>query len=325
MPFEARRAQKAGRIPDGGRGRNPEARRSAPVPHGRMGAGTPISPLMVPFRKMHGLGNDFVVFDARRSPLALDAEAVRRIADRRRGIGCDQLIVIEPPREPGTAAWMSIRNPDGSEAEACGNATRCVTGLLMDEGGAETVALGTLGGVLRAERRPGGLVSVDMGVPRLRWDEVPLAREMDTLHLPLAAEGVDDPAACSMGNPHATFFVPDVSALDIAAIGPRLEHDPLFPARANIGFAEVLAADRILLRMWERGAGITLACGSGACAALVNAHRRGLAGRSATVTLDGGELLIEWGETGRVTMTGPVAESFTGEIALPARAEVRAA
>ncbi|WP_239451725.1 diaminopimelate epimerase [Elioraea rosea] len=290
-----------------------------------MGLRAPISPLMVPFRKMHGLGNDFVVFDARRAPLALDAETVRRVADRRRGIGCDQLIVIEPPRELGTAAWMSIRNPDGSEAEACGNATRCVTGLLMDEAGTDTVALGTLGGVLRAERRLGGLVSVDMGVPRLRWDEVPLAREMDTLHLPLAIDGAADPAACSMGNPHATFFVADVASLDIASIGPRLEHDALFPARANIGFTEILGADRILLRMWERGAGITLACGSGACAALVNAHRRGLTGRTATVTLDGGELLIDWAETGRVTMTGPVAESFTGEIDLPSPAQVRAA
>jgi diaminopimelate epimerase len=280
---------------------------------------------MVPFRKMHGLGNDFVVLDARPGPLALPPETVRALADRRRGIGCDQLIVIEPPRSAGTAAWMGIRNPDGSEAEACGNATRCIAALLMDEAGEERVALGTLGGTLRAERRPGGLVAVDMGAPRLGWSEIPLAREMDTLHLPLAAEGVADPAACSMGNPHATFFVPDVSAFDIAAIGPRLEHDPLFPARANIGFAEVLAPDRILLRMWERGAGITLACGSGACAALVNAHRRGLTGRSATVSLDGGELAIEWGENGRVTMTGPVAEVFTGTLDLPPAREVRAA
>jgi diaminopimelate epimerase len=275
---------------------------------------------------MHGLGNDFVVFDARATPLALEAEAVRRVADRRRGIGCDQLIIIEPPREPGTAAWMTIRNPDGSEAEACGNATRCVTGLLMDESGVERLALGTLGGVLRAERRPGGLVAVDMGTPRLLWDEVPLARAMDTLHLPLARDGLSDPAACSMGNPHATFFVGDVSAIDIARLGPSLEHDPLFPARANIGFAEVLGPDRILLRMWERGAGITLACGSGACATLVNAHRRGLTGRAATIMLDGGELAIAWGEDNRVTMTGPVAHVFTGTIDLSAPAmQARAA
>jgi len=280
---------------------------------------------MVPFRKMHGLGNDFVVLDARKAPLALAPATIRAMADRRRGIGFDQLIVIEPPRSPGTAAWMAIRNPDGSEAEACGNATRCVAALLMDEAGEESVALGTLGGTLRAERRPGGLVAVDMGAPRLGWHEVPLARAMDTLHLPLARDGVSDPAACSMGNPHATFFVRDVAGLDIARLGPALEHDPLFPARANIGFAEVLAPDRILLRMWERGAGVTLACGSGACAAVVNANRRGLAGRSATVTLDGGDLLVSWGEDGRVTMTGPVALVFTGTLALPGAREARAA
>jgi diaminopimelate epimerase len=275
---------------------------------------------MVPFRKMHGLGNDFVVLDARAGPLALPPATVRALADRRRGIGFDQLVVIEPPRAPGTAAWMTIRNPDGSEAEACGNATRCVAALLMDEAGTDHVALGTLGGTLSAERRPGGLVSVDIGEPRLGWAEIPLARAIDTLRLPIAADGVSDPAACSMGNPHATFFVSDLAALDIAAIGPRLEHDPLFPARANIGFAEVIAPDRIRLRVWERGAGITLACGSGACAAVVNAHRRGLAGRSATVLLDGGELLVSWGEDGRVTMTGPVALVFTGMVALPCEA-----
>ena len=288
-------------------------------------ASHPYIPVMVAFRKMHGLGNDFVVLDARPRPLPLPAETVRALADRRRGVGCDQVIVIEPSRSPGTDAWMTIRNPDGSEAEACGNATRCVAALLMDEAGKDRVALGTLGGTLRAERRPGGLVAVDMGTPRLAWHEIPLAREMDTLHLPLARDGVSDPAACSMGNPHATFFVPDVAALDIATLGPSLEHDPLFPARANIGFAQVVAPDRIRLRTWERGAGITLACGSGACAAVVNAHRRGLAGRSAAVVLDGGELNIAWGEDGRVTMTGPVAEVFTGVIDLPAIAEARAA
>jgi diaminopimelate epimerase len=280
---------------------------------------------MIAFRKMHGLGNDFVVLDRRAATPPFTAEAARFLADRRRGIGCDQVILIEPARELGTAAWMGIRNPDGSEAEACGNATRCIAALLMDEAGTDRVAIGSLGGVLRAERRPGGMVAVDMGAPRLGWAEIPLAREMDTLHLPLARAGLSDPAGCSMGNPHATFFVSDVSALDIAAIGPALEHDPLFPARANIGFAEVLGRDRILLRMWERGAGITLACGTGACAALVNAHRRGLTGRSATITLDGGELAITWGEDDRVIMTGPVADVFSGSVDLPTEAEARAA
>jgi diaminopimelate epimerase len=280
---------------------------------------------MIAFRKMHGLGNDFVVLDQRSAPLSVTPDLARFLADRRRGIGCDQVILIEPAREPGTAAWMGIRNPDGTEAEACGNATRCIAALLMDEAGTDRVAIGSLGGVLRAERRPGGLVAVDMGAPRLGWDEIPLSHAMDTLHLPLARAGLADPAGCSMGNPHATFFVSDVSALDIAAIGPSLEHDALFPARANIGFAEVLGRDRILLRMWERGAGITLACGTGACATLVNAHRRGLTGRSATITLDGGELAIDWRDDDRVIMTGPVADVFSGSVTRPADVQARAA
>jgi diaminopimelate epimerase len=275
---------------------------------------------MAAFRKMQGLGNDFVVFDARATPLALGAAAAHAVADRRRGVGCDQVILIEPPKDPGTLAWMGIVNADGSRAEACGNATRCVAALLLDETGAETVAIGSPGGVLRASRAPGGLVTVDMGAPRFGWTEIPLAREVDTLHLPLAREGVEDPAACSMGNPHATFFVADVAALDVARLGASLETDPLFPERANIGFAEVLAPDLIRLRVWERGAGLTLACGTGACAALVNAHRRGLAGRAATVMLDGGELRIAWAEDGRVLMTGPAEESFRGELDLAALA-----
>jgi len=271
---------------------------------------------MVVFRKMQGLGNDFVVLDARARPLGLGPEAARALADRRRGVGCDQVIVVEPPRLPDTAAFMRILNADGSEAEACGNAARCVADLLMRESGVEAIRLGSPSGVLRASRAEGGLVTVDMGEPRFGWRDIPLAIAADTLRLPLARDQVSGPAACSMGNPHATFFVADLAAIDIARLGPSLETDPMFPERANIGFAEVLAADLIRLRVWERGAGLTLACGSGACAALVNAHRRGLAAREATVLLDGGELRIAWGEDGRVRMTGPATESFRGEIDL---------
>jgi len=258
------------------------------------------------FVKMEGCGNDFVVLDARARKLALDPARAAAIADRHRGVGCDQVIVIEP----GPA--IRIFNPDGSAAEACGNATRCVAHLLTG-GRPGPVAIGSPGGPLAAEVLADGRVQVDMGAPRLGWDELKLSREADTLHLPLRLGPVANPAACSMGNPHATFFVADVAAIDIPAIGPALEHDGLFPARANIGFAQVLAPDRIRLRVWERGAGLTLACGSGACAALVNAHRRGLAGRSATMLLDGGELEIVWRDDGHVLMTGPVAVSFTGE------------
>ena len=234
-------------------------------------------------------------------------------------MGCDQFIAIEPaPADSNADAFMRIRNPDGAEAGACGNATRCVVDLLARETGRRVQVIRTIAGNLPSEALADGRVRVDMGPARLDWPDIPLARPMDTLHLDLAAGPVADPAAASMGNPHATFFVDDVARLPVADLGPRLEHDPLFPERANIGFAQVLAPDRIRLRVWERGAGLTLACGSGACAALVNAHRRGLTGRRATVVVDGGELEIEWREDGHVLMTGPVATSFIGEIDLAA-------
>jgi diaminopimelate epimerase len=274
---------------------------------------------MARFLKMHGCGNDFVVFDERGGPLGLTRVRAAAIADRRTGVGCDQFIAIEPaPAGSNADAFMRIRNPDGNEAGACGNATRCVVDLLARETGRRIQVIRTVAGNLPSEALPDGRVRVDMGRASLEWSDIPLARPMDTLHLDLAAGPVADPAALSMGNPHATFFVEDVARVPIAEIGPRLEHDALFPARANIGFAQIMAPDRIRLRVWERGAGLTLACGSGACAALVNAHRRGLTGRRAVVAVDGGELEIEWLDNGHVLMTGPVATSFVGEIDLAA-------
>jgi diaminopimelate epimerase len=273
---------------------------------------------MLPFRKMHGLGNDFVVLDARSTPLGLTPARAAALADRRRGVGCDQIIALEPAGA-GADVFMRIRNPDGSEAGACGNATRCVAALIAAEIGRRQVTVRTVAGDLPAEVHADGSVTVDMGVPRLDWREVPLAEAVDTLRLPLAAGPVASPAACSMGNPHATFFVPDLDAVPVAALGPVLEWHRLFPERANIGFAEVVAPDRLRLVVWERGAGITLACGSGACAALVNAHRRGLADRRATVALPGGELGVEWqASDGHVLMTGPVATAFVGQLDLAA-------
>ena len=269
------------------------------------------------FLKMHGCGNDFVVMDERPHPLVLTPARAAAIADRRTGVGCDQFIVIEPGTD-GADAFMRIRNPDGSEAGACGNATRCVAHLLAAETGRTDLVIRTISGDLPATTLPDGRVRVDMGPARLGWAEVPLAAAMDTLHLDLARGPIAGPAAVSMGNPHATFFVPDLAAVDIERIGPSLEHDPIFPQRANIGFVQVLSPDRIRLRVWERGAGLTLACGSGACAALVNAHRRGLTARRAAVLVDGGELEIEWRDDGHVLMTGPVATSFRGEIDLAA-------
>jgi diaminopimelate epimerase len=269
------------------------------------------------FVKMHGCGNDFVVFDERAAPLGLTQARAAALADRRTGIGCDQFITIErPPAGSQAAAFMRIRNPDGAEAGACGNATRCVAALLAAETGQAAQTIRTEAGDLPATVLASDRVTVDMGPPRLDWRDIPLARPMDTLHLELTAGPVRDPAAASMGNPHATFFVADVEALPVTALGSVLEYDPIFPERANIGFAQILAPDRIRLRVWERTAGLTLACGSGACAALVNAHRRGLTGRRATLLLDGGELDIAWRDDGHVLMTGPVVTAYTGTVDL---------
>jgi diaminopimelate epimerase len=267
------------------------------------------------FVKMHGCGNDFVVFDERAGSLGLTPSRAAAIADRRTGVGCDQFIVIEPAPF-GADAFMRIRNPDGTEAGACGNATRCVAHILAEETGRAHQVIRTIAGDLPSDVLPDGRIRVDMGEVRLDWRDIPLVRPMDTLDLELSAGPVSHPAAANMGNPHATFFVPDLDAIPIAEIGPVLEHDPLFPERANIGFVRVLTPDRIRLRVWERGAGLTLACGSGACAALVNAARLGLTGRHATVLVDGGELEIAWREDNHVLMTGPVATAFQGEIDL---------
>jgi len=281
----------------------------------------PISSHKIAFRKMHGLGNDFVVIDNRREPAVIDAATARALADRRRGIGCDQLILIETPRQPAAHAFMRIFNADGSEAEACGNGARCIARLIAEETGERRVRLETLAGPLDAELLSDRRVAVDMGPARTSWRDIPLARAMDTLCVDLAAGPLAGPACTGLGNPHATFFVADAEAVDLATLGPRLEHDTLFPERANIGVATIRGPERIRLRVWERGAGITQACGSGACAALVAAHRRGLTGRHATVALDGGELDILWRpdepeEPGHVIMTGPATLAFEGSVDL---------
>jgi len=267
----------------------------------------------LPFRKMHGLGNDFVVLDARGSGAPeLGKADIQALGDRHRGVGFDQLVTLEPADDADV--FLRFHNPDGGEAGACGNGTRCAASLVLAETGKDRIAIRTRAGRLAAERLGDGTVRVDMGAPRLGWAEVPLARAMDTLHVPLAAEGVADAACCSMGNPHATFFVEDLGAIEPARIGPRLERDALLPERANIGFVQVLAPDHLRLVVWERGAGLTLACGSGACAALVNARRRGVAGPRATVSLPGGDLVIEQRDSDQhVLMSGPVATAFTGE------------
>lgn len=273
------------------------------------------------FVKMHGLGNDFVIFDARREPLLFSPGQVRLLADRRFGIGCDQLIVMEPPGPAHAGADLFLRfyNSDGTEAGACGNGSRCAAALAFAEAPRRSLAIATRGGRLRAESAADGRVSIDMGAPRLDWADIPLSHEMDTLHLSLSAGPLADPAAVSMGNPHAVFFVPDVTAIDLAALGPVLETDPLFPERANISIVQVAAPDHLILRVWERGAGLTYACGTAACAALVAAVRRGLSARAARVSLPGGDLDIEWrAADDHVVITGPVAVSFLGMTEVPA-------
>ena len=258
------------------------------------------------FIKMHGLGNDFVVLDARAQALPqLTQGFAAELADRRTGIGCDQVIVIEPSDVADFR--MRIFNADGGEVAACGNATRAV-GLL--HGGPARIE--TLAGILAASPTENG-IEVDMGVPRFGWDEIPLAYAMDTLTMPVGWEDLDAPTAVNVGNPHAIFFVANTSAIDLERLGPKIEHDPLFPERVNVNVATVEARDTIRLRVWERGVGETRACGTGACATAIGAMRRGLADRTVRVSLPGGDLTIAWSNDGRVTMTGPAIESFRGD------------
>lgn len=261
-----------------------------------------------PFRKMHGLGNDFAIFDARNAAIPMPEARVRLLADRRLGIGCDQLIRLEPSTRADV--FMRIYNPDGSESGACGNATRCVAHLLGGD-----VVIETTAGLLKATKAGEG-ISVDMGAPRFGWSEIPLAYAMDTRELPVSWGELERPVAVNMGNPHAVFFVADVNAVPLEALGPEIEHDPLFPERVNVNVAALVGPDRLALRVWERGAGLTLACGSGACATFAAARRRGLVGASATISLPGGELVISETAAGTLLMTGPIATSYVGETAL---------
>ncbi|MDH3738411.1 MAG: diaminopimelate epimerase [Alphaproteobacteria bacterium] len=263
---------------------------------------------------MHGLGNDFVVIDARERPLSVAVAGACALADRHTGVGFDQLIIVEPPSDSRANAFMRIRNADGGEVSACGNAARCVARLLFEEGAQSDVVLETAAGLITAHQVVDGAqhYTVDMGPARDGWQDIPVARECDTDHLPLALGPLSDPVGVNVGNPHAVFFVADADAVPLDQLGPPLEHDPLFPERANISAAQIIDPATLRLRVWERGVGLTQACGTGACAAAVAAHRRGLTGRAVQVRLDGGELDIEWLVDGHVTMSGPASVSFTG-------------
>ena len=266
------------------------------------------------FIKMHGLGNDFVILDGRENGLTVSRDVVRAIANRRQGVGCDQFIVMEPAQSAIADVFMRIYNTDGSESGACGNATRCVASLAMREQATSHVIVETISGLLDCENVGGGLYSVDMGPARLDWRDLPLSQARDTEHLPIEAGPLKNPVGVNVGNPHAVFMVDNAEAIDLTVFGPMVEHDKLFPERTNVEAVQVLTPERIRMRVWERGAGITQACGSGACAALVATARRGLTGRKADVVLDGGVLHIEWMPDNNVLMTGPVATSFVGQI-----------
>jgi diaminopimelate epimerase len=259
------------------------------------------------FHKMHGLGNDFVVFDARAEPLAISEEQARAVSDRRTGIGCDQLIVLE--QSVAADVRMRIFNADGGEVEACGNAARCVAMLL---GGEQRIE--TLGGVITGASTDGG-VTVDLGAPRFAAEEIPLAYAMDTRAMPVGWEHLSEPFAVNVGNPHLVFFVPDAGAVDLARLGPIIGQDPLLPQGANVNVATV-ASGAVRLRTWERGAGLTPACGTGACATAVAAIARRLLPSPVEIRQTGGAISVEWAPGQSVRMTGPAVHVFTGEITL---------
>ena len=263
----------------------------------------------IPFVKMDGLGNDFVIIDARKQPVNLTEQEVTKLGDRHKGVGFDQLFILHNSQTCDVK--MDIYNSDGSTSAACGNGTRCVASIIFKETAKAEITLEAPDGkVLKGfNTNP---VTVNMGRPALNWQDIPLAKECDTLNMPVLLEGLPSPVCVSMGNPHTVFFVDNVDDLDIAALGPKIEHHPLFPKRTNVEFAQIISPSKIRMRVWERGAGITLACGSGSCATIVAAVRRGLTGRKAEVVLDGGSLFVEWTKEDEVLMQGAVNTAFSG-------------
>ncbi|MGD8492373.1 MAG: diaminopimelate epimerase [Desulfobacterales bacterium] len=266
-----------------------------------------------PFIKMHGLRNDFVIVDGRLDPYRPSVTEIVRICDRHAGVGADELVVVEPPHNADAWAFMRIFNPDGREVEACGNATRCIGWLCLQESKRAEVVIDTLGGPLRCRLAGEKKVAVEMGQLRTGWQEIPLAREMDTLHLAIGAGPLQDPVGMNIGNPHAVFFVDDLDAIDLTVYGPELQTHPLFPQEANIGVAQLLDSQTLRLFVWERPGALTTACGTGACAAVGAAHRRGLTSeRRMTVIMPAGSVQIELKEDASVVMVGPVDVCYSG-------------
>jgi diaminopimelate epimerase len=272
------------------------------------------------YQKMNGLGNQFVILDLRKSEAKISGEAARFIADPKTGPGCDQVITIEE-RKTADSVFMGVWNADGTEVNACGNAARCVGWILMEEESANNIYLSTGSGKIHAQRVGGDRIAIDMGEPKFHWRDIPLAEQMDdTRFVDVKLGPIDDPvlwgpSAVNVGNPHCIFFVDDAEAQALDRFGPMIEHHPLFPDRVNVSVAQVISDHAVRVRVWERGVGITKACGTAACAALVSAHRRRLTARKAVITLDGGDLAIEWRDDNHIIMTGPFA--FDGEGKLP--------
>ncbi len=267
-----------------------------------------------PFIKMHGFGNDFVILDARETAMAIDAAAVSAIADRHTGVGCDQVIVMEKGDDGLADVFMRIFNADGGEVASCGNATCCVASLLLSKSGADHVVIGTEGGLRDAEKTPEGHIAVDMGRAVFDWRDIPWAEAVDSNHPGISEGPLVDGCVVGMGNPHLVFFVDDAESVPLETLGPRLERHLLFPERTNVEVVQILSPEKLRMRVWERGVGITTACGTGACAALVAANRRGLAERRAGVVLDGGALVVEWLADDHILLTGPASSSFSGEL-----------
>ncbi|MEO9169189.1 MAG: diaminopimelate epimerase [Aestuariivirga sp.] len=270
------------------------------------------------FRKMNGLGNDFVVLDARKTPIAISEAQARAIADRKTGIGCDQLIVME--KSSIADVRMRIWNAEGGEVPSCGNASRCIADLMFDELGATSTTIDTKGGFLLAKKAGDHLVTIDQGVPKFDWKDIPLSEVFaDTRHIELQVGPIDapllhSPSVVNVGNPHCIFWVNDLDVVDLSRVGPMLEHHPLFPERANISLAKVVARDHVMLKVWERGAGLTLACGTAACATMAAGHRIKIIDAKCTITLPGGDLFMSVNDEGHIIMTGPAALDFEGTL-----------
>ncbi len=267
--------------------------------------------MTIPFIKMHGAGNDFVVLDNREKTLSVDASWAKRLADRRLGVGCDTVVVLE--HSDKADAYMRFYNHDGSESNACGNATRCIGWLLLEEKGAEQVTMETNAGIRSATRAGDHRVTVDMGAPKWEAEEIPLSENRNTLHLGIQQGPLMDPVAVNMGNPHMVFFVRSLDTVDIHKEGPSLAAHPLYPRKCNVSVVQVMDSEHLKMKVWERGAGATLACGTAACAAVVAGHRREICTNKVEVELPGGTLFIEWDKQENIVrMTGPVAEVYRG-------------